>query len=57
MTLCGLADYRLNDFGEVIELYNTCDEAEAALLQVLSDEPDWACELGVVAVEFVISPQ
>jgi hypothetical protein len=29
--LCGLADYRVNDLGEVIEFYASCEEAEAAL--------------------------
>ncbi|HMI99249.1 MAG TPA: hypothetical protein VK488_05395 [Gaiellaceae bacterium] len=57
MTFYGLADFRLNDFGEVIEFYNSQAEADAALNDVLRDEPEWAGELGVIAVEFAMSPQ
>jgi hypothetical protein len=56
-TLYGLADYRLNDFGEVIEFYPSRQEAQDALRAVLEDEPEWAAELGVVSVEFPLSPQ
>lgn len=44
MTLYGLADYRLNDFGEVIEFYPSRAEADAALRDVLRDEPEWVGE-------------
>jgi hypothetical protein len=57
MILYGLADYRLRDFGEVIEFYPSREEAETALRDVLKDEPQWAGEFGVVAVEFALSPQ
>lgn len=57
MTFYGLADYRLNDFGEVIEFYNSQAEADAALSDVLRDEPDWKGELAVVTVEFDVSQQ
>jgi hypothetical protein len=56
-TLYGLADYRLNDFGEIIEFYVSRDEADTALRDVLTDEPTWVGELGVVPVEFPISLQ
>jgi hypothetical protein len=52
VTFYGLADYRLNDFGQVIEFYATRAEADAALRDVLTDEPEWKGELDVVAVEF-----
>jgi hypothetical protein len=54
--LYGLADYRLNDFGEVIEFYGSQAEADAALRDVLRDEPQWEGELGVITVEFALSP-
>jgi hypothetical protein len=57
VTFYGLADYRLNDFGEVIEFYGSQAEADAALRDVLTDEPEWEGELGVIAVEFAVSPQ
>lgn len=58
MTFYGLADYRLSgDLGEVIEFYGTQAEADAALRDVLRDEPEWKGELGVIAVEFDVSPQ
>jgi hypothetical protein len=55
VTFYGLADYRLNDFGEVLEFYGSREEAEAALRDVLRDEPEWEGELGVVTVEFAAS--
>jgi len=57
VVLYGLADYRLNDFGEVIEFYVSRDDADAALADVLRDEPEWFGELGVVRVEFPVSMQ
>jgi hypothetical protein len=57
MTFYGLADYRLNDFGEVIDFYVSREEADAALRDVLTDEPEWSGELGVVAIEFPLSAQ
>jgi hypothetical protein len=42
---------------EVIEFYVTQAQAEAALGDVLRDEPEWKGELGVIAVEFDMSPQ
>jgi hypothetical protein len=32
-------------------------QAEAALGDVLRDEPEWKGELGVIAIEFDMSPQ
>jgi hypothetical protein len=52
VTFYGLADYRLTKYGEVLEFFVTRDEAEAALADVLQDEPEWADELGVVTIEF-----
>ena len=57
MVLYGLADHRLNDFGQVVEFYASREEADAALRHVLTDEPEWCGELSVVAVDFVLSPQ
>jgi hypothetical protein len=57
LTFYGLADYRLNDFGEVIEFYASQAEADAALRDVLTDEPEWEGELGVITVEFALSLQ
>jgi hypothetical protein len=58
VTFYGLADYRLNDgWGEVLEFYVTREEADAALREVLADEPGWLCELGVVPIVFPYSPQ
>jgi hypothetical protein len=57
VTFYGLADYRLNDFGEVFEFFNSQAEADTALRDVLKDEPQWEGELGVIAVEFAVSPQ
>jgi hypothetical protein len=59
MTFYGLADYRLADseFGEVVEFFASRDEAAEALRQVLADEPDWADDLEVIAVELAdVSP-
>jgi hypothetical protein len=57
VTFYALADYWLNDFGEVVEFYVTRGEAEAALADVLHDEPLWEDELGVVPVEFPVTFQ
>ena len=57
MTFYGLADYEDRDFGEVIEFYCSREEAEAALLEVLRDEPEWEGELSVIAVELPFSLQ
>jgi hypothetical protein len=57
VTFYGLADYRLNDFGEIIDFYLSREEADAALRDVLADEPEWTGELGVVPIEFVLSNQ
>ena len=53
MTFYGLTDFRLagSELGEVIEFYSSREEAEEALRDVLTDEPEWEGELGVVAVE------
>jgi|tagenome__1003787_1003787.scaffolds.fasta_scaffold19106247_1 hypothetical protein len=56
MTFYGLADYRLRIYGEIIEFYSSREDAEAALTDVLTDEPTWAGELGVVAIDFPYSP-
>ena len=37
--------------GDAVEIYVTRDEAEAALADVLRDEPSWDCELAIVEVE------
>jgi hypothetical protein len=55
MALDGLADHRREGGGEVIEFYPSRVEAEAALWDVLSDEPHLTGELGVVPVEFTFS--
>jgi hypothetical protein len=55
--LYGLADRRLTEFGQVIDFYISKREAEAALADVLTDEPDWAGVVGVVALEFSLSVQ
>jgi hypothetical protein len=57
VTCYGLADYRLRDFGEVIEFYASRKEADAALRDVLIDEPDWVGELGVELIRFEVSLQ
>jgi hypothetical protein len=41
----------------VIEFYSSQAAADAALQDVLRDEPEWERELGVVAVEFDVSRQ
>jgi hypothetical protein len=53
LTFYGLTDFRLagSELGEVIEFYSSREEAEEALRDVLTDEPEWEGELGVVAVE------
>jgi hypothetical protein len=56
-TFYALADFRLSDFGEVIEFYVSREDADAALRDVLRDEPAWVGELGVVPVEFTLSLQ
>jgi hypothetical protein len=49
MILYGLADYHVL---KVIEFYATPEEAEAALVAVLKDEPSFAEILSVVTVDF-----
>jgi hypothetical protein len=53
VTFYGLADYRMtgSELGEIIEFYSSQQEAEQALQDVLTDEPDWQRELGVVPIE------
>ena len=51
MTFYGLADYRLNDFGEVVEFYASREQAEEALRDVLRDEPDWKRFIRVAEVD------
>jgi hypothetical protein len=55
----GLADYRLSgcQLGEIIEFYSSQQEAEQVLREVLTDEPEWQGELGVVTVELPVSAQ
>jgi hypothetical protein len=48
---------REDDPGEVIEFYASREQAEAALKDVLTDEPQWEGLYGVVPVEFPFSPQ
>ena len=57
MTFYGLADYRLLEWGQIIEFFLCREEAVAALRDVLRDEPAWAGELGVVPIEFALSSQ
>jgi hypothetical protein len=59
VTLYGLADSRLagDELGEVIELYVRREDAEAALRDVLTDDPEWEGELGIVTIEFAVSLQ
>jgi hypothetical protein len=57
VTFYGLADYHLTDYGQVIDFYVTADEAWAALREVLTDEPKWESELGVVTIVFPFSNQ
>ena len=53
MTFYALTDSRLagSELGEVVEFYLTREKAEAALRDVLSDEPDWEGEISVVEVD------
>jgi hypothetical protein len=51
VTFYGLADYRLNDFGEVVEFYASREQAEEALRDVLRDEPDWKRFIRVAEVD------
>jgi hypothetical protein len=55
LVLYGLADERANGSAEVVEFYASREEADAALEGVLEDEPGWAGEVSVVAVEFPFS--
>jgi hypothetical protein len=48
---------RSDDIGEVIEFYVSREEADAELENVLEDEPEWAGEIAVVAIEFPLSMQ
>jgi hypothetical protein len=57
VTFYALADYRLNNFGEVVEFYVRRAEAEAALADVLRDEPEWEGELGIVPIRVSMSAQ
>jgi len=54
MVVYGLVDIDLKDrtgLGDFIETYLCQEHAQAALAQVLSDEPAGAQRVGVVAVE------
>ena len=59
MTFYGLADRRLtgSELGEVFEFFVTAAEAEAALCDVLRDEPEWVNDLGVVTIILPFSNQ
>jgi hypothetical protein len=57
VTFYSLADYHLRDFGEIIEFFLCREEADAALRDVLRDEPEWAGQLGVMPIEFALSNQ
>jgi hypothetical protein len=59
LTFYGIADSRLasTEFGEVIEIYVNRADAEQALKDVLADEPEWVGEVGVVSIDFPLSPQ
>jgi hypothetical protein len=53
----GLADHRFSDFGQVVDFYTSREEAEAALGDVLRDEPTWSQDLCVVSIEIALSMQ
>ena len=59
LTFYRFADYTLSgsELGEVIEFYVSPEEAEAALRDVLIDEPEWEDELAIEIVELAVSPQ
>jgi hypothetical protein len=49
-----LTDSRLTDtdLGEVVEFFASREEAEKALRDVLTDEPDWKGIVGVAEIDF-----
>jgi hypothetical protein len=51
--LYALADSRLagTELGEVVEFYLSREEAEAALHDVLADEPGWQGVIGVAEID------
>jgi len=53
-TLHALVDYR--EPAGVIEWYGQRPDAEAAMLEVLDDEPSWAGYIDVLEVELDTSP-
>jgi hypothetical protein len=56
MIVYGLADNEFHDhlgIGDFIEIYIREAEAEAALADVLSDEPSWAKRLSLVPIELL----
>ncbi|HZR95687.1 MAG TPA: hypothetical protein VFA56_08330 [Gaiellaceae bacterium] len=52
MLLYGLLDHSV---AEVVEIYPTLDDAQAALDDCLRDEPEWHTILEVVALEYPVS--
>jgi hypothetical protein len=57
MIFYALTDARLagNELGQVVEFFVSREEAEAALRDVLADEPTWLEEIGVSSIEFETS--
>ena len=53
MRIYGLACHVI---GEVVDWYLTKEEAAVALAAALADEPGWVGEVGIVTVEFEVSP-
>ncbi|MEK6275527.1 MAG: hypothetical protein AABM30_09335 [Actinomycetota bacterium] len=53
MIFYALADSRLTDsgLGEVVEFFASREEAEKALRDVLTDEPDWKGVVGVAEID------
>jgi hypothetical protein len=54
MVFYALTDSRLADteLGEVFDFYVSREEAEEALRDVLTDEPEWRCVVGITEVDF-----
>jgi len=53
-SLYALVDYR--EPAGVIDWYSTPNEAEAAMREVLRDEPDWVDDIDVLQFELETSP-
>jgi ABC-type sugar transport system substrate-binding protein len=53
MTFYALTDSRLTDteLGEVVEFYASREQAEAALSDVLTNEPEWKGIVGIAEID------